>query len=82
MATTPTVEINLEELADNIKKFADLSKKLNDSKLNEKAILLLIQDQTKLPYHTIKKVLTALPNLEKAYLKKENKNGKTCPNSK
>lgn len=60
---------DLEILAEHIKQLSELGKKLKNSKLKENTILLLIKDHTGIPKHQIKRILDALPELEKIYLK-------------
>jgi len=65
------LEINLEEIAQDIQELSKIGEKLKNSRLNERAVILLIQSETKLPKRDIKYVLDTLPQLEKLYLKKE-----------
>ena len=55
--------IELSKIGRNIKK----------SQLTERAIFLLIKDMTNTPLIWIKKVLNALPELEKMYIKQPKK---------
>lgn len=61
--------ISFSVLASSIKELSKVGNQLKNSPLNEKAIVLLLQDMTKLSRDDIKKVLNALPLLEKTYLK-------------
>ena len=56
-----------EILAEAIVNIGGAFKKLQTSGLNKKAIIILIQAETKLPQRDIKLVLDALPQLERWY---------------
>lgn len=56
-----------EILAEAIVNIGSAFKKLQASGLNKKAIIILIQAETKLPQRDIKLVLDALPQLERWY---------------
>lgn len=58
-----------EVLADAVVNIGKATKKLLSSGMNEKAIIVLIHDYTKLPKSTIKTVLHSLPQLERWYCK-------------
>jgi hypothetical protein len=58
-------------LADEIGEVAAAMKKLNDTRLERRAILLLVQDITNLPLKTIDAVLNAVTELEICFLKKK-----------
>lgn len=60
----------LYEVRDEIKKVADLGKKLKSTGLKERAILVLLRDMTGLPITHIKAVLRALENFGDEFLKK------------
>lgn len=60
----------LYEVRDEIKKFADIGKKLKATGLKERAILVLLRDMTGLPMTQVKAVLLALENFGDEYLKK------------
>lgn len=60
----------LEVIAKSIIEVADACAKMNSSKLNRRAILLLLKDLTGLPMADIGKVLDAAPKLKDHYLKK------------
>lgn len=64
-----------KELVANIEQVSALGKKLKASRLNERAILLLVQGIVKLPQSHIREVLDALPELERRYLKPKKKRG-------
>lgn len=56
-----------EILAEAIVRIGDSVAKLNQSGLNHRAIVLLLQDSTKLPKRDIEAILTALPRLKGWY---------------
>ena len=56
-------------LASAIVNIGNAAKKLGDSGLNEKAIIALLHDATKLPKRDIKTVLDSLKQLERCYCK-------------
>jgi hypothetical protein len=58
-----------EILAEAITRLGDSVAKLNASGLNKKAILILLQDATKLPRKDIQAVLDAIPRLRGWYCK-------------
>jgi len=68
--TEQTVEVT-EQLAASIAKISDgMDKLLNAKKgIMEKTIIILLQDETKLPRRDIKEVLRALPRLKELYCK-------------
>lgn len=66
------VLLPLEVLQSEIIKLSNIGKQINESRLKQRAILLLLQDITKLPRNHIMYVLNALPILEETYLKKGN----------
>lgn len=67
--TADTVPLAFEEIADAVMRISDLGSAIMRSNLKQRAILLLIQDITKLPHGDIKKVLDSLPVLRSMYLK-------------
>lgn len=56
-----------EILAEAIVRIGEAFEKLQENGLNRKAIIILIQAETKLPRHTIATVLDALPRLRGWY---------------
>lgn len=70
-------ETTIEVMADAIKEISLGIKSLRSGKLNEKALLMLIQGATKSPYRSqqkvsvseIRAVIDGIQNLEKTYLK-------------
>lgn len=58
-----------EPIIISIQEVADAFNKIKNSKLSEKAILLLIKDACGVPMHEIEKVLNAAATLDKRYLK-------------
>lgn len=52
-----------------VKEVADAARDMKQSELSEKAILVLIAHETKLPQGEIKAVLDAAAKLDKLYLK-------------
>jgi hypothetical protein len=63
--TLPDIEI----LAEHIEALSKVGEKLKKSRLNERTIILLLKDSTGLYGNQIQKVLDALPELKKRYLK-------------
>lgn len=68
-----TVEIILEDIAEAIVKISELGKIIEKSRLNQRAIVLLIQNITKVNRSEITYILNALPQLEKQFLKPKKK---------
>jgi len=69
---TEKVEVlaeSLEALADNIAMLSEIGKMMQKCRLKRRTIHLLLKDATGLPMHQIKKVIDALPLLEKEFLK-------------
>lgn len=66
---TPTKPIEEEKLVDCIRKISRGFESLSKSGLNQHAIVVLLQDQTKLGRGHITNVLTGLRNLERVYCK-------------
>jgi hypothetical protein len=58
-----------DELAEEISELSDAMQILTNSKLSERALLLLLKDATGLGLGDIKRVMHALPNLKNWYLK-------------
>ncbi len=56
-----------EILAEAIVRLGDSVRKLDESGLNHKAIVLLLQDATKLPKRDIELVLSSIPRLKAWY---------------
>lgn len=64
------VEENAEDIATAVAKISRGMEVLNNSRLKPKAILLLISHSSKVPQGTVSKVLQAMTDLERDYLKK------------
>ena len=62
---------SVEALADNLITVALAFEKLTTSGLNERAIVLLVQDATGVRRDNIRAVIHAVKNLDKMYLAKE-----------
>lgn len=62
-------EEKLEMVRDEIRKLTKAIRKFRDGPLNEKAILVLLSNVTKLPQSTISKVLDGVEDLEDFFLK-------------
>lgn len=60
----------LEIIAQSIIEISNGFKKLASSKIKPRVLYLLIKDLTGLPIGTIEKVLNAIPELEKQFIKK------------
>jgi len=73
MSDEKEIEIALEDIAEAIIKISRLGEAIEKSRLNQRAIILLIQNITKVNRNDIKYVLNALPQLEKTFLKKVKK---------
>lgn len=58
-----------ETLADAVEKISECLSKILASGLNQKAIIALLHDHTKLPKRDIKVLLEALPRMRKLYCK-------------
>lgn len=67
------VAMGADEIALEIRRISNSMKALKDSKLNERAIVLLLQDITGLNKIQVKTMLSALQNLDTFFLKKEKK---------
>lgn len=63
------LESSLEAIADHVAVIAEVGKMIKNSRLKERAILLLLKDATGLSMTDISRVLDALPKLEMKYLK-------------
>ncbi len=61
--------IDKEVLAEAIVRLGQEVSKLNNTRLNREAIVVLLNHYTKLPQRDIKTMLDAIPQLQKAYLK-------------
>jgi hypothetical protein len=61
--------IELEIIAQDIAKLAQVGRNIAASRLKQKTILILLSHFTGLGQHNIKTILDALPQLEKTYLK-------------
>lgn len=76
-AQTQNIKVNVNEanapdldlLANSIIEIADAFRKIQNSKLTERAILVLLQDYTGLPKGQIKTILDAVPRIAKYYTK-------------
>jgi hypothetical protein len=72
---TITVKVNeenpepLEVIAQSIVDISDAFKKINESRLSRKAVVLLLQDLTRLSQRDINLVLDAAPKLKQFYVK-------------
>lgn len=62
-------EYPIAELERAIAGISKIGKRLKDSRLTDRAIILLIADMTGLGKGTIRRILNALPGLEAAFLK-------------
>lgn len=62
-------ELPVDILVEHIIKLADVGGQLVNSRLKMRTIIVLLKDMTGLPFGDIKRVLEALPNLEREYLK-------------
>ena len=58
-----------EDLAEEIVMLSKAFKALDSSRLNRRAVVLLVHDMTKLPKRHINSILDALPDLADRYLK-------------
>lgn len=52
-----------DRIADELERLADAAEKLNQSRLTQRTLLVLLKDQTGIPMADIKAVLKALPEL-------------------
>ncbi len=66
----PENEIPVEVLAEHIERLSKVGAQLDASRLNRKAIVLLLHDITKVPKRDIEFILNALPRLKDFYLKR------------
>lgn len=69
MKTEITQDEMFEPIVVSIQEVSDAFKKLQNSKIKERVILLLIKDQTGMALGDIEKVLKAAANLKSKYLK-------------
>jgi hypothetical protein len=60
----------IEVLAKSIIDLADKFDRINSSKLNRKAIVLLLHDASKVNKRDIETILDVMPNLKQLYIKK------------
>lgn len=60
---------SLKAMADNVEIIARAGRDISHSRLGKRAVLLLLGDMTGLSMTAIERVLNALPQLEKTYLK-------------
>lgn len=65
----PEKEIPTEILASAIIEISQATKVLKQSRLNDRAIIVLLKDATGLPGSKIKQVLDGIVELEKIYIK-------------
>ncbi len=62
-------EIPLEIMQDSIISLSKFGQQINKTRLGRRAILLLLKDATGVSFFDTGKILDALPELEKIYLK-------------
>lgn len=67
VSTDPQTPEQEQTLAEAITSISDSLKKLASHRINEKAVLALIHDDTGIAKRTIKDVLTSLQSLRKKY---------------
>jgi hypothetical protein len=60
---------NLEALADHIAALSEIGKMIQKSRLKKQTIMLLLKSATRVDLQDIEKILDALPELEKKFLK-------------
>lgn len=65
----PEEEIPVEVLATHIAKLAEVGKQLKESRLSQRAIVLLLNDATGIGKPAIAQILEAIPDLKRRYLK-------------
>jgi hypothetical protein len=63
--------IATEILAESIVEISKAMKQIKSSRLNERALLVLLKDATALNFNEIKRVLDSLETLEDMFLKKK-----------
>lgn len=61
--------VSLENLTNEIRKVSQLGKAINASGLNNKAIVILLSEMSKVRREDVRVILHNLPLLEKEYLK-------------
>ena len=61
--------VSLENLTNEIRKVSQLGKAINASGLNNKAIVILLSEMSKVRREDVRVILNNLPLLEKEYLK-------------
>jgi len=66
-------EIPFEIIQESIVRLSQLGKNIKKSRLTDRAVVLLIKDMTDAPMVWIRKVLNAIPELEKTYIKESKK---------
>jgi hypothetical protein len=71
MSNTVVAEDRLDEIAAEIEKLSKLFIAVKNSRLNRRAVVLLIHDMTKVGKRDIEKLLDALPDLADHYLKQD-----------
>ncbi len=69
-------EMDYRQIAASIAKIGTAARRMNDAGLKERAIVVLLQDQTGVSQRDIKKILAALPALPDVYLAKAIEAGK------
>lgn len=62
-------KVSLENLTNEIRKVSQLGKAINASGLNNKAIVILLSEMSKVRREDVRVILNNLPLLEKEYLK-------------
>lgn len=67
----PGEEVPAEIIASSIQHISESMKKLKSSRLNDRAILVLLKDLTSLPGRDIKLVIDSISQLEEMFLKKK-----------
>lgn len=58
----------VDEIAAEIKRISEAMRRFRDGPLNDRCIVVLLHDATKIPKQQIKKVLNGLSGLEDVYL--------------
>lgn len=70
VSQNPEKEVPTEIMAEAIVEIAEAARRLRTSRLNDKAILLLLSKSSGQPQHVVKAVLDAAESLAKNYLRK------------
>ena len=65
------VKDSLEDITSEIVKVSQIGKAIKNSRLNKRAIILLLQNLTRVNQADIEKILEGLSNLEAVYLKRK-----------